>query len=134
VKKIIFIFLLTVSLSVAAFARQNPMEAKLDLTEFESDGCTWFPDGDYRDCCVAHDREYYAGGSWTARWRSDKRLFQCVVAKPGLHNKLIAPVMWLGVRVGGAPWLRTSFSWGFGKRQKPGAKAVEKKRDCKSNR
>lgn len=127
-KRIIFIFILTVFLSAAAFARHNPVEPAPDLIEFESDGCTWFPDGNYRDCCVAHDREYFAGGSWTARWRSDKKLFQCVASKPGFRNKLIAPFMWLGVRVGGAPWLNTSFSWGFGKRKKFSEKTPKPKK------
>ena len=68
------------------------------------------------------------GGSWTQRWRSDKKLFLCVAAKPKFYNKLIAPVVWLGVRVGGVPWLNTSFSWGFGKRKKPAGKVLKKKK------
>lgn len=120
-KKLIFIFTLTVIFCPGAFAQTKSAETiarLLDITELESDGCTWFPDGNYRDCCVVHDREYFAGGSWKARWRSDKKLFQCVASKPKFYNKLIAPVVWLGVRFGGAPWLNTSFSWGFGKRKK----------------
>jgi hypothetical protein len=131
VKRIIIIFILTLFLSVAAFARQNSVatdDPAIDPTAFKSDGCTGFPDGNYRDCCVAHDREYYAGGSWKARWRSDKKLFLCVASKPKFYNKLIAPVVWLGVRVGGASWLNTSFSWGFGKRKKPSVKIREQKK------
>ncbi len=85
--------------------------------EFKSDGCSWFPDGDYLACCVEHDAAYFKGGSWTKRWRADKRLFKCVAAKRGFRHKLIAPVMWLGVRGGGASWLPTPFRWGFGRKQ-----------------
>lgn len=97
-------------------------------SEFKSDGCTWFPDGNYADCCEAHDREYFAGGSWKARWRSDKKLFLCVAAKPKFYNKLLAPVIWLGVRAGGVSWLNASFSWGFGKKKKPCGKTPKKKK------
>jgi hypothetical protein len=57
-----------------------------------------FPKGKYRDCCVEHERAYLSGRSWTKRWRADKKLFKCVVAKQGLQHKFIAPLMWLGVR------------------------------------
>jgi hypothetical protein len=119
VKKIILVFILAGIFSSGAFAQTDSTSgAAADSGEFKSDGCTWFPDGNYFDCCVAHDRDYYAGGSGKQRWRSDKKLFFCVAAKPKFYNKIIAPVMWLGVRVGGAPWLKTSFSWGFGRRKK----------------
>jgi hypothetical protein len=130
VKKIIFVFILTVFCSVGAFAQENLAEInepKSDLTGFKSDGCTWFPEGNYRDCCEAHDREYFAGGSWKQRWRSDKKLFLCVASKSKFYNKILAPAMWLGVRVGGASWLKTSFSWGFGRRAKHSDKTPNKK-------
>jgi hypothetical protein len=91
--------------------------------EFVSDGCTGFPDCNYRDCCVEHDRDYYFGGTSKERWSSDKRLYKCVRSKPGWQNKLIAPLMWVGVRVGGVSFLPTPFRWGFGKTKKPRRKA-----------
>ena len=84
---------------------------------FVSDGCSQFPDGDYTECCVEHDKAYFAGGSWTQRWRADKKLYKCVAAKKGFEYKLIAPVMWAGVRVFGVSFLPTSFRWGFGKQK-----------------
>jgi hypothetical protein len=39
--------------------------------------------------------------------------------KPGWQNKVIAPVMWVGVRIGGVSFLPTPFRWGFGKTKKP---------------
>ncbi len=118
-KKIVFIFFALCLFSTGAFA-QTDSNSTLETVpaNFKSDGCSLFPDGDYLDCCVAHDKAYYVGGSWTKRWRADKKLFKCVVAKKGLKHKIIAPLMWLGVRVGGVHWLPTSFRWGFGRRKK----------------
>lgn len=87
--------------------------------DFKTDKCTFFPDGNYCDCCVEHDKDYYFGGSEKERWRSDKRLYKCIKAKRGWQNKVIAPVMWLGVRVGGVSFLPTPFRWGFGKTKRP---------------
>lgn len=98
--------------------------------DFVSDGCTKFPDGNYIDCCRAHDLEYYYGGSWSQRWKADKRLYQCVAAKPKFYNKIVAPMMWLGVRALGGAWLGTKASWGFGvkgKRKAEKQAAREKK-------
>ena len=118
-KRFIFILILTLYFAVGAFAQNTSAETSQNTAnEFVSDGCTWFPDGNYFDCCKAHDEEYYAGGSWRQRWRSDKKLFLCVAAKPKFYNKLVAPVMWLGVRVFGVSWLNTRLSWGFGKKKK----------------
>ncbi len=87
--------------------------------DFKSDGCTLFPDGNYCDCCVEHDKDYYFGGSRKERWRSDKRLYKCVRSRKGWQNKLIAPIMLVGVRVGGVSFLPTPFRWGFGKTKRP---------------
>jgi hypothetical protein len=128
-RRVIFIFILTVLCSAGAFAQNNAAEtgeSQFTLNGFRSDGCTWFPEGNYRDCCVAHDREYFAGGSWSQRWRSDKKLFRCVAAKSKFYNKLVAPVMWLGVRAFAVSWLNTKFSWGFGKKNSP--KNIKKKK------
>lgn len=84
---------------------------------FVSDGCTAFPDGNYRECCEAHDLDYFKGGSFSERRASDKRLYRCVKAKGGWKNKVRAPMMYLGVRVFGTGWLPTPFRWGFGKKE-----------------
>lgn len=81
--------------------------------EFIGDGCTLFPDGDYADCCLAHDRDYYRGGTKAERKASDKRLRQCIRNK---GHKYISTFMYFGVRLGGGAWLRAPFSWGFGQR------------------
>jgi len=80
-------------------------------TKFKSDGCSWFPDGNYRDCCVEHDQAYFVGGSFKERRVADKQLYRCVKEKKG---KFWAGMMWAGVRVGAVHFLPTPFRWGFG--------------------
>jgi hypothetical protein len=114
-KKITITTLLLFSLAFNLIAQTNsPTEPKTQKIPdgFVSDGCSHFPDGDYKDCCVAHDVKYYYGGSWTDRWRADNQLRKCVAAK---NHKVISVMMWLGVRAFGVPWLPTKFRWGFGK-------------------
>ncbi len=110
---ILFIIICSIGLSAQTDVKKTD-ETTVPAT-FESDGCSMFPDCDYRICCVEHDKEYYVGGNWKQRWRSDKKLYKCVAAKKGFQHKFIAPVMWLGVRAFAVPWLPTSFRWGFGK-------------------
>jgi len=115
-KRIVFILLFFLLFSLDAAAQSKPA-AVVETTSatFKGDGCSMFPDGKYRDCCVEHDRAYFSGGSWRMRWRADKKLFKCVAAKKGFEHKIIAPLMWLGVRAGGVQWLPTRFRWGFGR-------------------
>ncbi len=119
-KKIIFILFILCLSSSGAFTQTNSASAiEAVPATFKSDGCSLFPDCDYRDCCVEHDKAYYVGGNWKMRWRADKKLFKCVAAKKGFQHKTIAPLMWLGVRVGGVSRLPTSFRWGFGRKKSP---------------
>ncbi len=73
-----------------------------------------FPDGDYRNCCVEHDKAYYVGGSSKGRRDADDQLHKCVRAK---GHKYLAPIIWVGVRIGGVPFLPTPFRWGFGQQK-----------------
>lgn len=118
-RKIVVIFLLIGVCSIGIFAQKNPKTYRIEmnLADFKTDGCSMFPDGSYRLCCEAHDLSYFSGGSWTARWRADKQLFNCVAATKGFQHRFIAPVMWLGVRAGGLHFLPTSFRWGFGRKK-----------------
>ena len=106
-------------LSAMLFAQSKGVARAEDTPPcFETDGCSFFPDGNYRDCCVAHDKDYFEGGTGKERAESDKRLYRCVKKKKGWQNKLIAPLMWVGVRIGGVSFLPTPFRWGFKKRKK----------------
>jgi len=117
---IILIFSIFVSSNLIAQGTKNnlPKEVPADFT---SDGCSLFPDCNYRHCCIEHDKDYYSGGSGKERWRSDNRLYRCVRRSNGWQNEIIAPVIWLGVRVFGVSFLPTPFRWGFGriKRKNP---------------
>ena len=113
-RKTFIAFLLLAMLPILGLPQA--VENKPVLTEapanFVRDGCSLFPDGDYADCCQAHDRDYYRGGTKAERKASDKRLEQCVRAK---GHKFLSKMIYLGVRIGGVPWLPTSFRWGFGR-------------------
>ena len=87
------------------------------IAPFTSDGCSIFPDGTFEQkelwlsCCTAHDYAYWQGGTYENRLIADVQLQQCV-AKVG--EPQIANLMLTGVRVGGSPYLPTSFRWGYG--------------------
>jgi hypothetical protein len=122
IKKAFFIFVLIILFSLGAVAQNdsNPSgETRVMPADFKSDKCSLFPDCDYGDCCVEHDKTYYFGGTSKERWRADKKLYRCVRAKKGFHHKIIAPIMFIGVRIGGVSWLPTPFRWGFGIKKKP---------------
>lgn len=88
-----------------------------DLNPFISDGCSSFPNGTFEQnelwlsCCERHDLDYWKGGTYQQRLDSDRALRVCV-AKVGEPE--IALLMLAGVRVGGTPFLPTSFRWGYG--------------------
>lgn len=63
----------------------------------KSDGCTFFPDGDWRRCCVEHDQAYWRGGDKRDRLEADIHLFACIARK----NWFAGWVAFLGVRLFG---------------------------------
>jgi hypothetical protein len=87
------------------------------LRPFTTDGCSLFPEGTqkHRDlwltCCTHHDLAYWMGGTCEERRKADQDLRECVAetGEPG-----IAKLMLGGVRVGGTPYLPTTFRWGYG--------------------
>ena len=136
-KRLSIILILSTLLSLDLFAQNIVNTTTISVpADFKSDGCSLFPDCNYGDCCVEHDKDYYFGGSSKERWRSDKRLYKCVKSKKGWQNNFIAPVMWLGVRVLGVSFLPTSFRWGFGvsKPKKKSGKDGLKRRDRETQR
>ncbi|WP_350433421.1 hypothetical protein ABIS04_10260 [Shewanella sp. H8] len=101
---------------IASILLINPVLADT-LTPFTSDGCSAFPDGTFEQgelwlaCCQKHDYAYWKGGTFEERLASDKALRTCVT-KVGQPE--IALLMLAGVRVGGTPYLPTTFRWGYG--------------------
>ena len=91
--------------------------SSMELKSFTTDGCSAFPDGTrqeqglWQHCCTAHDCAYWKGGTRQQRKAADKALKVCVanVGQPEIANLMLA-----GVKVGGTPYLPTSFRWGYG--------------------
>jgi hypothetical protein len=89
-----------------------------ELSDFTSDGCSLFPDGDVKDrelwceCCFEHDIAYWRGGTEDERRRADGVLRDCVLART--KNKALADLMYQGVRMGGQPVFPTWYRWGYG--------------------
>lgn len=110
IRKLILLPILFVVLATTTFPQTG--RTRVTPADFRSDGCTLFPDCNYRECCVEHDKDYYFGGTEKERRASDRRLYRCVKEK----NKFAAGLMYLGVRVGGVSFLPTPFRWGFGKK------------------
>lgn len=117
-KKIIFLLSL-VFVASSSFAD--------DINLFTSDGCSAFPEGTFKQkklwhtCCTAHDLSYWQGGTYEERVKADQELKFCV-AKVG--EPAIAELMLAGVRIGGTPYIPTSFRWGYGWPYLRGYKAV----------
>jgi len=78
---------------------------------FTTDGCSLWPDGAWRSCCVEHDIAYWCGGTRDARLAADRQLRECVRRKSAPTN---SQLMYYGVRVGGHPLWPFSWRWGYG--------------------
>ncbi len=104
-------------LLACALALLPPAAAADELKPFTSDGCSAFPDGTpsqqdlWLQCCTAHDRAYWKGGTYQERMDADLALRDCVAQ---VNEPEIAAVMLVGVRVGGSPLFPTRFRWGYG--------------------
>jgi hypothetical protein len=78
---------------------------------FTTDGCSAWPDSDWRACCIEHDMAYWCGGKPEQRESFDREFQRCVAARSNPFN---AWLMHLGVRIGGwqyGPW---PWRWGYG--------------------
>ena len=67
-------------------------------------------DEPWHDSCVAHDYEYWNGGTWIDRLVADARLAQGV-EKTG--HPLWGILMFLAVRVGGSVFIPFMWRWGY---------------------
>jgi hypothetical protein len=115
--------LLIIALSLFAIA---PASAA-DLHDFTSDGCSLFPDGNFKDrglwcdCCLAHDISYWRGGTKEDRKHADETLRACVLERTG--SKVLTDLIYDGVRAGGHPafptWYRWGYGWKYGKKYAP---------------
>ena len=88
-----------------------------DLKPFTTDGCSLWIDGTpeqpnlWRHCCVAHDLDYWQGGSEAQRKQSDERIQACVKQAQGTG---MANYIYTNVRWGGSPYWYSNYRWGYG--------------------
>lgn len=80
-------------------------------SEFVSDGCTFWFDGNWVECCEAHDLDYWAGGSYADRVVSDAKLERCIARK---GHPVQAWLMHTFVRLLGWCWVPWDYRWGSG--------------------
>lgn len=78
---------------------------------FVSDGCTGWFDGDWWECCEAHDLDYWYGGSYFDRQYSDAKLARCVARKGHPVHAWLMHYFVRGLGFCYAPW---SARWGAG--------------------
>lgn len=110
----VFAILAVTALTVTGVFGQSAADRQLP-PDYVSDKCSLFFDGDWGDCCVEHDKAYFFGGTKKERRAADQKLCECVRSKGGRKHRIIAKMMWIGVRIGGVGFLPTPFRWGFGK-------------------
>lgn len=60
----------------------------------KEDSCTFFFEGKWAHCCLAHDKAY---ALQTGKIEADAALFQCVKDSGGLGYGLIAALMFVAV-------------------------------------
>ncbi len=111
------VFTLALILGVSGIVNAQSAERQLPA-DFKSDKCSLFFDGNWGHCCVEHDKTYFFGGTKAERKAADRKLYECIKATGGCGKKMIAGMMYMGVRIGGVGFLKLPFSWGFGKRWK----------------
>jgi hypothetical protein len=63
-----------------------------------TDGCTGWFDGDWKDCCAEHDFYYVNDVGVTTR-EADRTLRKCIQSKGGAVHYVMGWVMWAGVRL-----------------------------------
>ena len=66
----------------------------------------------WRSCCEEHDKAYYYGGSKEDKKTADAALKSCVNNVIG--TKFLGNAMQIAVKLGGGPYLPTSYRWGYG--------------------
>lgn len=88
------------------------------LRPFSTDGCSYSPDNipfdkthNWVHCCIKHDLAYWIGGSSKLKDIADKELGECVAKN---STQTIGRLYEESVKVGGTPYIFTTFRWGYG--------------------
>lgn len=107
-------------ISFPSFAKKKRPVKRTTITfeVFKSDGCSAYPDGipfietsAWLHCCMAHDIEYYVGGTFEEKALADEELNSCVAGNSADWH---GSVMEWGVYLGGTPYMNTGWRWGYG--------------------
>lgn len=110
------VFLFATAIATLSLCLPN-LSAANSLKPFTTDGCSLWIDGTleqpnlWRHCCVAHDLEYWKGGSEEQRKQSDQNIQACVKAAQGSG---MANYIYTNVRWGGSPYWMSNYRWGYG--------------------
>lgn len=97
------------------------VNAKAELKSFETDYCTYFPEGTifrpgvWKECCFNHDLRYWFGGSKKDMKKADLKLKSCVSRKAG---SFYGNMMYYGVRAGHLSPIKNKRKWSWGWKKK----------------
>lgn len=86
------------------------------LSPFVSDGCSSSPDGfvpgvELLECCIAHDIQYWKGGTYEEKEVADSEFKMCLYRKT---LPVIADAYYESVKIGGLKELKAPWAWGYG--------------------
>lgn len=113
-----FFLILVLFISSCATTKKKDIH----LRPFKTDGCTLYPDGNWLHCCIAHDMDYWIGGSYAEKEKADDELGACVAETKGNAKLMIE-----GVHFGGGPNDVLPWAWGYGWTKNPGYMALSEK-------
>ncbi|WP_269522834.1 hypothetical protein [Coraliomargarita parva] len=119
-RRVRFAFIGCLGIGLLAFVLYHVLDTEpaAEISDFSSDGCSLFPDrslinkDDWCQCCFEHDIAYWKGGTEAERLAADAALRDCVLQSTGNHE--LAETMYLGVRLGGSPYFKNWYRWGYG--------------------
>lgn len=80
------------------------------LNSFTTDWCSMFPDWNWKECCVEHDKIYWKGWTKVKKENSDEELKICVWKK---WYPIIGFLMKIWVSIWWSPYLPTNFRWWY---------------------
>jgi hypothetical protein len=83
-----------------------------NIRDFTTDKCALLSNTSFEECCVAHDKAYWKGGTAKERLQSDKELQKCIEQKT--NSVLKSFLIYNIVRIGGTPYFAVPWRWGYG--------------------
>ncbi len=82
------------------------------IKPFQTDGCTFFYEGNWKDCCLEHDLYYWIGGDQDKQDMADLKLKYCIEKAQG---KTYAALIYFMVRLGHYSPIKYKYHWGWGR-------------------